>query len=657
MSLPKIKNKIKIPISLAFLFIIITAALTACGGNDSNTDPVKKQLKTITIERTFTELDGLNANEALSNITFELKAIGHYNDGSSDNITALTQWISSDPAIANFNDSSLLHTNKLGKINVTAKVKNVTAVWPLSILEPVAITITPSLKSADFDNNQMAFVPKGTSITLDTIVEWSDHSKRNGNNYISWMQNDTSFAQDFSEKNRFRAVGNFGEITSLTASFHGVSSNVISLEVSDATLKNITIKSTNTSQSSDVLYGTSREFTAIGTYQVDSKTTKDINITKDVEWISNAPNIFYNINNSNIFTAYSGTANSNATISAKMFNIKSNQQELTIADATLESIEIVGPDKSDTLINGIETSLSATGHYTLASATSNSITGLHITADLTSFVSWSSSDQTILKQTGYNTFLPQGNFKTALITAEVTDNSYSTTKRFNINAGTLTNITISEIHQYPLIVPLKRSRTFKAMGDYITEESSDVISLDITNNVNWHLDQEQAPNSFVQAENNVIAQLLTDTPVTIYATSSKITSNKEALTSINVRKEFSVMGTTFSLSELMFDGNTPQFVNEDGTNWGVDTWQQSNISCQHLGRRLATEHELNILQTAIDDLKEAYGWAIYAANYWTSTVPSTKTNTHISKDLTHTGESYTEEDATFNFSVCVSETN
>ncbi|WP_244156093.1 adhesion domain-containing protein [Photobacterium angustum] len=504
----------------------------------------------------------------------------------------------------------------------------------------------------------MTFVPRGTSITLDTIVEWSDNSKRNGNNYVSWMLNDTSFAQDLSEDNRFRAVGNFGEITSLTASIHGVSSNVISLEVSDATLKNITIKSTNTSQSSDVLYGTSRGFTAIGTYQIDSVTTKDINITNDVEWISDAPNIFYNINNSNIFTAYSTTANSKATISAKMINIKSNQQELTIADALLDSIEIVGPDKSDTLINGVEASFSAIGHYT--SAISDSITGLHITADLTSFVSWSSSDQTILKQTGYNTFLPQRNFKTALITAEVTDNNSSTAKRFNIKPGTLTNITISEIHQYPLSVPLKRTRIFKAMGDYITEESSDVISLDITNNVNWHLDQEQAPNSFVQAGNIVIAQLLTNTPVTIYATStnkSKITSNKEALTSIYVQKEFSVMGITFSLSELMLDVNNPQFVNEKETNWGVGTWQQSNISCQGLEKRLATEHELNILQTTIDDLKEAYGWPIYAANYWTSTVPSTKTNTHISKDLTHTGESYTEEDATFNFSVCVPETN
>ncbi|WP_305814906.1 hypothetical protein [Photobacterium leiognathi] len=119
----------------------------------------------------------------------------------------------------------------------------------------------------------MVYVPKGTSITLESIVEWSDHSKRDGDaNYVSWMEDDTSFTQDFSGKNRFRAVGNLGDITSLTASFHGVSSNTISLEVSDATLQKIIISSTTSSKNapliSSVLYGTSRTFTAMGIYHL-----------------------------------------------------------------------------------------------------------------------------------------------------------------------------------------------------------------------------------------------------------------------------------------------------------------------------------------------------------------------------------------------------
>ncbi|WP_318517367.1 adhesion domain-containing protein [Photobacterium leiognathi] len=657
--LQHIKNTIKNSITLTFIFITIISTLAACGGSssDSNDDASKKKLEKITIEQ-VSENNVLEPNEALLNTALIFKAIGHYNDGSSANITSSVQWISNDPALASFVKPSQLQTHKIGQTNIVAKVNNITATWPISILEPIAITVSPSIKSATFDNNQMVYVPKGTSITLESIVEWSDHSKRDGANYVSWMEDDTSFAQDFSEKNRFRAVGNFGDITSLTASFHGVSSNTISLEVSDATLQKIIISSTTSSKNapliSGVLYGTSRTFTAMGIYQdIDNnKVSKEIDITKDVEWTSSAPNIFYNINNSNIFTAYSGTANSKAIISAKMFNVESNQQELTIADATLSHIDIVAPNKSGKLINGIETTLSAVGYYYLESNNSKSVT-----ADLTSFMTWSSSDEKILKKIGHHTFLPAGNFVSASITANISDSAFSTSRKFNVNAGILKNITISEIHQYPLIVPLNKTRTFKAIGDYITDESSDIISLDITNNVSWQLDQEQLPSSFVQARNLVLAASVTDIPAHIYATSineNKMTSNVETLTSTYVRKELSVMGTTFSLSELMFDNNINNYVLEDGAMWGVGTWQQSNASCQLLGKRLATEYELNILQTAIDDIKEAYGWPVNT-NYWTNT--ASETDKHISKKLTHSGESYTEEDTTFNLSACVTETN
>ncbi|WP_318444342.1 adhesion domain-containing protein [Photobacterium leiognathi] len=656
--LQHIKNTIKNSITLTFIFITIISTLAACGGSssDSNDDASKKKLEKITIEQ-VSENNVLEPNEALLNTALIFKAIGHYNDGSSANITSSVQWISNDPALASFVTPSQLQTHKIGQTNIVAKVNNITATWPISILEPIAITVSPSIKSATFDNSQMVYVPKGTSITLESIVEWSDHSKRDGANYVSWMEDDTSFAQDFSEKNRFRAVGNFGDITSLTASFHGVSSNTISLEVSDATLQKIIISSTTSSKNapliSGVLYGTSRTFTAMGIYQdIDNnKVSKEIDITKDVEWTSSAPNIFYNINNSNIFTAYSGTANSKAIISAKMFNVESNQQELTIADATLNHIDIVAPNKSGKLINGIETTLSAVGYY-LESNNSKSVT-----ADLTSFMTWSSSDEKILKKIGHHTFLPAGNFASASITANISDSAFSTSRKFNVNAGILKNITISEIHQYPLIVPLNKTRTFKAIGDYITDESSDIISLDITNNVSWQLDQEQLPSSFVQARNLVLAASVTDIPAHIYATSineNKMTSNVETLTSTYVRKELSVMGTTFSLSELMFDNNINNYVLEDGAMWGVGTWQQSNASCQLLGKRLATEYELNILQTAIDDIKEAYGWPVNT-NYWTNT--ASETDKHISKKLTHSGESYTEEDTTFNLSACVTETN
>ncbi|KJG38504.1 hypothetical protein UA32_08650 [Photobacterium angustum] len=661
MLLQKIKNKIKIPISITLIFIIVTSTLTACGGgNDSNTDPVKKQLKKITIERTFKEQDGLNANEALTNITFELKAIGHYSDGSSDNITASTQWISSDPTIANFKNASLLHTNKIGKINVTAQVNNITAVWPLSILEPVAITITPSLKSADFDNTQMTFVPRGTSITLDTIVEWSDNSKRDGANFVSWMLNDTSFAQDFTQSNRFRAVGNYGEITSLTASFQGVSSDAISLEVSDETLQKIIINSTpsskNTPLISGVLYGTSRTFTAIGIYQEtnNNQVTHAINITKDVEWTSSAPSIFDNIDNSNVFTAYSGVVNSKALISAKMFDVESNKQELTIADAALSQINIIGPNQSGNLINGVETTLSAIGHYHPEADSSKDIT-----ADLTPFVTWSSSNEEILKQVDNNTFLPSANFGKAWITAQIKDTTYKSVKEFSISPGKLENITIFEIHNYPEpnAIPLNQTRTYKAMGIYSIDNSGETISLDITKHVYWQLDQTNLNNPFIQEENrNTIKAIgLTDTPSKLTAkglTLNDVQSNTLELTSFRFKKEFTMGKLKFSLSPLMMDRYNTELIDENGNIWGTGKWETANTSCQKMGKELATEEQLITLVKTIGSPTLGYGWPALRANYWTSTTTD-NINQHISKNLFVGGGSYEEDDTTYNYSVCV----
>ncbi|WP_305814907.1 hypothetical protein [Photobacterium leiognathi] len=100
--LQHIKNTIKNSITLTFIFITIISTLAACGGSssDSNDDVSKKKLEKITIEQ-VSENNVLNPNEALLNTALIFKAIGHYNDGSSANITSSVQWISNDPALTN----------------------------------------------------------------------------------------------------------------------------------------------------------------------------------------------------------------------------------------------------------------------------------------------------------------------------------------------------------------------------------------------------------------------------------------------------------------------------------------------------------------------------------------------------------------------------
>lgn len=197
----QIKNSIKKSISLIFILFIIIPSLTACGGGggDSKDDSHTKRLEKITIEE-VSKNNILDSNEALLDTTLKFKAIGYYDDNSTSDITSSVEWVSSEPEFASFDKPAQLKTLQSGQTTIIAKTTNISATWSLSILEPVAITISPRVKTIDFDNNQMVYVPNGTSITLDCIVEWSDRSKRDGTSYVSWTLDNRSFSQSSSEK-------------------------------------------------------------------------------------------------------------------------------------------------------------------------------------------------------------------------------------------------------------------------------------------------------------------------------------------------------------------------------------------------------------------------------------------------------------------------
>lgn len=662
-----IKNNIKKSISLIFILFIIIPSLTACGGGggDSKDDSHTKRLEKITIEE-VSKNNILDSNEALLDTTLTFKAIGYYDDNSTSDITSSVEWISSEPEFASFVKPAQLKTLQTGQTTIIAKATNISATWSLSILEPVAITISPRVQALGFDNDQIAYVPNGTSITLDCIVEWSDNSKRDGTNYVSWTLDNRIFSQNSSEKNRFKATGNVGEITSLTANFDDFTSNSVSLEISDEMLKEIIISPTTnsekTTQLSSALYGTSREFTAVGVYQDPrDDQVKHIDITKDVKWVSSEPDIFNNAEGANIFTADSEVGKSKATISARMFDVESNPQEITISDATLEYIEITGTGNFDNLVNNIEFSLSAIGHYKI-----NKEDNKKITADITPFVDWLSSDDNVLKQTGHNSFVPIKESNNISVTAEINDKGFKVSKKFNVVAGKLKNITISEIHNYPHYpitntIPYNKSRTYKAIGEYTVDKSNNTVSLDITDNVKWQLDQED--KAFYLSGSTVLAISHDKSSAAIFAigdNNTKVTSNIIKLTNIDFNKTFTLGKLEYSLPELMIQSISPYKYPyyENGLWWGLGTWQESSDSCTGQDKRLASVEELQTIQSTIGDVSNAFGWPVGngGLEYWTKN-SGKAANSHISKNMNIFGGSYEEGDWVTNASICVSDIN
>ena len=86
--------------------------------------------------------DILESHEALSNKVLLFRAIGHYSDKSTSDITSSVQWSSSETNIASFDRPSQLKTHQIGQTSIIAKANNMM----FMNIEPGKIIRIPSQK-------------------------------------------------------------------------------------------------------------------------------------------------------------------------------------------------------------------------------------------------------------------------------------------------------------------------------------------------------------------------------------------------------------------------------------------------------------------------------------------------------------------------------
>ena len=295
----------------------------------------------------------------------QFMATGIYTDGTSQDLTALATWTSSNPAMATISSAvgsdGLARGVSAGTTTISAAYKNRTGSTTLTVTAATltTITVTPA-QSSLVDGTNQQFTATGI---------FSNSTTQDLTALVLWTSSGTTVAAISN------AAGSKGWVTSLTAgsttikAVYGSVSGTTALTVTPATLVSLAITPTNPS----IAKGTNQQFTATGTYS--DGTTQ--NLTTAVTWSSSSIGVA-TISNA------AGSKGLATSVTAGLTTIKATSgavtrtTTLTITAASLVSISVTPANPS--LANGATRQFTATGTYSDGT-----------TQNLTTAVTWSSS--------------------------------------------------------------------------------------------------------------------------------------------------------------------------------------------------------------------------------------------------------------------------
>ncbi len=309
-------------------------------------------------------------NPAIANgLTQQFTATGTYTDNSTQDLTSLVTWNSSNINVASVSSApgsnGLATAMGVGTTNISASYNGITSAnagLTVTAASLVSIEVTPPT----------AVVASGTVQPFNATGTYSDGSVQDLTASVNWGSSNTSVASisNVPGSNGLASAGGTGS-TNITASLNGVTSAPATLTVTAATLVSIQL----TPSSAIIANGTNQAFTATGTYSDNS--TQDL--TAVVTWASSNTGVatISNVAGSNGVASTAGVGSSG--ISASYGGVTSPAASLTVTAATLVSIAV--SPLSPIIANGTAQPFTATGAYS-----DNS------TQDLTSVVTWASSN-------------------------------------------------------------------------------------------------------------------------------------------------------------------------------------------------------------------------------------------------------------------------
>ncbi|MCB1157537.1 MAG: Ig-like domain-containing protein [Leptospiraceae bacterium] len=360
----------------------------------------------------------------------QLTATGTYSDGSTVDITNLVTWSSDNTNVSVSNASSdrgKAYGDNSGTSNITASLDGV------SVSKVITVPV-PTLQSISISGSST--IAKGGSTQLTAIGTYSDGSTVDLTSSVAWTSSDTSKATvDAVTKGKINAV-DAGSST-ITASFGGVS-GTLNINVSPATLSSISIGNDAT-----INQGGTKQFTAIGTYSDNS--TADI--TSLVSW-SSATGSVAAITSDSTSADHGkavGVGAGSSVITATMGSV-SGSATLTVNAVTLSSITV---SSGGTIAKDGTKQFTATATYSDGS-----------TADVTSQVSWSSSNQSVAT-------ISDGSSNKGLATGVAGGSTTITATMNGKTANTTLNVNATEtIGDYTVTMPSGLNTGSTPTGDF-----------------------------------------------------------------------------------------------------------------------------------------------------------------------------------------------
>ncbi len=208
-----------------------------------------------------------------STVTYQ--AVGTYSDASTQNLSGLAIWNSSNPSVVTV-VAGVATGQAAGTANITATYQSVSSNPATVVVEStalVSIAITPSAPN----------VPEDVSIGFQAIGTFADQSTQTLTGNVTWASSQPAIAT-ISNAPGFQgqATGVTTGQTAITAVFAGIVGNA-TLNVTNATITQVTV----TPNPASANVGGQVNFTATGTFSDQSV----INLTNQVTWSSSLPTV------------------------------------------------------------------------------------------------------------------------------------------------------------------------------------------------------------------------------------------------------------------------------------------------------------------------------------------------------------------------------
>ena len=304
--------------------------------------------------------------------TQQFVATGIYTDNSTQDVTTLVTWSSSQAGVATISNTSgsqgLATPVAAGTATITAALGIVSDSTTLTVnpVTLVSIAVTPTNQS----------IPNGTTRQYTATGSYSDGSTLDITSAVTWLSSNPAIAS------MSNAPGTEGLTTALTvggpitiSATLGSITGTTQLTVTAVTLSSITI----TPATATIARSTTLQFVAIGHYNDGS--TQDL--TTQANWASSVLNVATVSNAAGDEGLASGKNAGSSTISAT-FGGMTGTATLTVTSATLTAITVTPANA--TIDDGDTLQYTATGTFSDGT-----------TQDITRLVTWHSSAAQVAK--------------------------------------------------------------------------------------------------------------------------------------------------------------------------------------------------------------------------------------------------------------------